>query len=254
MDEQGTEAVDAHRRFGGIARLYGEAALQALRRARVAVVGMGGVGSWAAEALARSGVGALRLVDLDHVAESNINRQIHALGDTLGMAKVAAMAARLRAIDPTVDCEALDAFLDEDNAAALVAGCDYVIDAVDQVNAKLAMVLACASAGIPLIVSGGAGGKRDPAFVRVADLTRSEQDPLLAKLRSRMRREHGYPRDIRRTFGIECVYSGEPAMAAAEVCDPGAGLNCAGFGSSMVVTASFGLRAAARALEHLVHR
>lgn len=254
MDEQGVGPVAADRRFGGIARLYGAAALRALRASRVAVVGMGGVGSWAVEALARSGVGALRLVDLDHVAESNINRQVHALDGTLGMAKVDAMAARVRSIDAGLACEAVDAFLDPDNAAALVSGCDFVIDAVDQVQAKLAMVLACGAAGIPLVVSGGAGGKRDPGFIRVADLTRSEQDPLLAKLRSRLRREHGYPRDLRRSFDIDCVYSGEPARAAAEVCDPSAGLNCAGYGSSMVVTAGFGLRAAGRAIERLVGR
>jgi len=245
---------DPERRFGGIARLYGPQALTRLRAARVAVIGIGGVGSWAAEALARSGVGRLRLVDLDHVAESNINRQVHALEDTLGMAKVDAMAARIRAIDPAAEVEAVDAFLEPETAERLVAECDFVIDAVDQMRAKLALILACRRAGIALVVSGGAGGKRDPGRIRIADLARSEQDPLLARLRARLRREFGYPRDPRRKFGIEVVYSSEPLLTPAASCSPAAapvGLSCAGYGSSMVVTASFGLQAAARALERL---
>ncbi len=254
MSEPPVFDSDPERRFGGILRLYGPQGLAKLRAARVAVIGIGGVGSWAAEALARSGVGRLRLVDLDHVAESNINRQVHALEDTLGMAKVDAMAARIRSIDPAAEVEAVDAFLEPETAEQLVAGCDFVIDAADQMRAKLALVLACRHAGIALLVSGGAGGKRDPARIHVADLARSEQDPLLAKLRARLRREHGYPRDPRRKFGIEVVYSSEPLQAPVAACGPvaaPAGLSCAGYGSSMVVTASFGLQAAARALERL---
>lgn len=246
--------VDAERRFGGIVRLYGVGGLARLQRARVAVVGVGGVGSWAAEALARSGVGRLRLVDLDHVAESNINRQIHALEGTLGMAKVAAMRDRIAGIDPRIACEAVDAFLEPENAAALIAGCDFVIDAVDQMRAKLALVLACRAAKVPLVVSGGAGGKCDPSRIGMADLSRTQQDPLLAKLRARLRREHGYPRDPRRKFGIECVYSTEAPSVSPAQCAPGAGpagLSCAGYGSSMVVTAAFGLQAAGRALAYL---
>lgn len=245
--------VDRARRFGGIARLYGDAALVALARSRACVVGVGGVGSWAVEALARSGVGRLRLVDLDHVAESNINRQIHALEPTLGQAKVLAMRARVAAIDPGIEVEAVEDFLTPDNAADLVAGCDVVIDAIDNVRAKTALVLACRDAGVPLVVCGGAGGKTDPARIRVDDLTRTEQDPLLAKLRRRLRSEHGYPRDPRRRFGVLAVYSDEPGRMPEAVCETGPqGLACAGYGSSMAVTASVGLLAAARALDALL--
>lgn len=244
--------VDRARRFGGIARLYGSRVLTALAGARACVVGVGGVGSWAAEALARSGVGRLRLIDLDHVAESNINRQIHALEPTLGQAKVLAMRERIAAIDPNTRVETVEDFLTADNAAALIDGCDVVIDAIDNVRAKTALVLACRDAGVALIVCGGAGGKADPTRIRVDDLTRTEQDPLLAKLRKRLRAEHGFPRDPRRRFGISAVYSDEPLELPDTVCEAGPmGLACAGYGSSMVVTASFGLFAASQALEVL---
>lgn len=245
--------VDRERRFGGIARLYGERALTLLAGKRACVVGVGGVGSWAVEALARSGVGRLRLVDLDHVAESNINRQIHALEPTLGQAKVLAMRERIAAIDPAVEVEAVEDFLTPDNAAALVAGCDVVIDAIDNVRAKTALVLACRDADVPLMVCGGAGGKTDPARIRIDDLSRTEQDALLAKVRKRLRAEHGFPRDPRRRFGVLAVYCDEPARMPDAVCETGPqGLACAGYGSSMVVTASVGLFAAARALDALL--
>lgn len=247
--------VDRARRFGGIARLYGEPALDVLARSRACVIGVGGVGSWAAEALARSGVGRLRLVDLDHVAESNINRQIHALEPTLGQAKVLAMRERIQAIDPGVEVEAVEDFLTADNAADLVAGCDVVIDAIDNVRAKAALILACRDAGIALVVCGGAGGKTDPARIRVDDLSRTEQDALLAKLRKRLRTEHAFPRDPKRRFGVLAVYSDEPPHMPDTVCETGPqGLACAGYGSSMAVTASVGLFAAARALDALVSR
>jgi tRNA threonylcarbamoyladenosine dehydratase len=250
--EHATE-VDRERRYGGIARLHGAPALAALAGKRGCVVGVGGVGSWAAEALARSGVGCLRLIDLDHVAESNINRQIHALEPTLGQAKVLAMRERIAAIDPGIWVEAVEDFLTPENAAALVAGCDVVIDAIDNVRAKTALVLACREADITLVVCGGAGGKTDPARIRIDDLSRTEQDALLAKLRKRLRSEHGFPRDPRRRFGVLAVYSDEPPRMPDAVCGTGPqGLACAGYGSSMVVTASFGLFAAARALDALL--
>ncbi|MDX5364691.1 MAG: tRNA threonylcarbamoyladenosine dehydratase [Pseudazoarcus pumilus] len=247
--------VDRARRFGGIARLYGERALPALAQSRACVIGVGGVGSWAAEALARSGVGRLRLVDLDHVAESNINRQIHALESTLGQAKVQAMRERMAAIDPGIVVEAVEEFLSADNAAGLVAGCDVVVDAIDNVLAKAALVLACRAADVPLVVCGGAGGKSDPARIRVDDLSRTEQDPLLAKLRKRLRAEHGFSRDPKRRFGILAVYSDEPLRMPDAVCETGPqGLACAGYGSSMAVTAAVGLFAASRALDALLAR
>jgi len=247
------DGVDRARRFGGIARLYGERALDTLARTRACVVGVGGVGSWAVEVLARSGVGRLRLIDLDHVAESNINRQIHALDPTLGQAKVLAMRERIAAIDPGAEVETVEDFLTPENAAELVAGCDVVIDAIDNVRAKAALVVACRAAGVPLVVCGGAGGKTDPARIRVDDLSRTEQDPLLSKLRRRLRAEHGFPRDPKRRFGVLAVYSDEPPRIPAAACETGPmGLACAGYGSSMAVTASVGLFAAARALDALL--
>jgi tRNA A37 threonylcarbamoyladenosine dehydratase len=248
--------VDPARRFGGVARLYGPPALVALTRAHVCVVGIGGVGSWAAEALVRSGVGRITLIDLDHVAESNINRQAHALDATLGQAKVEAMRVRLQAINPDARIEAVEDFVTPDNVLELMCGYDVVIDAIDNVRAKIAMVLACRRARIPLVMAGGAGGKTDPRCIRVDDLSRTEQDPLLSKVRKRLRSEHGFPRNPARRFDIEAVYSTQP-LRQPVACDTDAGaglygLSCAGYGSSMMVTASIGLFAAARALERVL--
>lgn len=250
------DGVDRERRFGGIARLYGGHALDALGRSRACVVGVGGVGSWAVEALARSGVGSITLIDLDHVAESNINRQVHALEATLGQAKVLAMRDRILAINPQAEVVAIEDFLVPENVAGLLQGFDVVVDAIDNVRAKSAIILACQAADIPVIVAGGAGGKTDPARIRVDDLARTVQDPLLAKLRQRLRTEHGFPRDVRRAFGIQAVYSDEPPRMPDRGCasDAPQGLACAGYGSSMAMTASFGLFAAARALESMLER
>jgi len=255
--------VDAARRFGGIDRLYGEGAHVRLGAAHACVIGIGGVGSWAAEALARSGVGQLTLIDLDHVAESNINRQVHALEHTLGQAKVLAMAERIGAINPLCRLGVVEDFLTPDNAGALLAGFDVVIDAIDNVRAKVAIAAICQARELPLVMAGGAGGKTDPASIRVDDLARTVQDPLLAKVRARLRKEHGFSRDPKKKFGIEAVFSTEPLRyPAVQACDVEShadtthaapqGLACAGYGSSMAVTASVGLFCAARALEHLL--
>lgn len=250
---------DLERRFGGVARLYGEAALARFRAAHVCVIGLGGVGSWAAEALARSAVGRITLIDMDHIAESNVNRQIHALGDEFGKAKTAAMAARIMAINPACAVVEIDDFITPDNAASLLArGYDCVIDCIDGVAAKAALIAHCREHGIALVTVGGAGGQRDPTRVQVRDLARTEQEPLLAKVRKRLRQEYGFPRNLKTKFGIEAVFSDEPlAYPEAPACDlpqeaPGiTGLNCAGFGSSVCVTACFGLVAASRALARL---
>lgn len=249
------EPPDRSRRFGGIARLYGLPALARLDKAHVCVIGVGGVGSWAAEALARSGVGRLTLIDLDHVAESNVNRQVHALDATLGQAKVVAMRERLVQINPLAQIRLVEDFVTPENAGAHIRGFDVVIDAIDNVRAKVAVVLACRAAAIHLIVAGGAGGKSDPTRIVVGDLSRTEQDPLLAKVRQRLRAEHGFPRNPKRPFRVEAVYSTEPLRYPDATCETASGpqgLACAGYGSSMAVTASVGLFAAARAIERLL--
>lgn len=246
---------DLERRFGGVERLYGPGSLARLAAAHVCVVGIGGVGSWAAEALARSGVGRLTLIDLDHVAESNVNRQVHALTGTLGQAKVLAMAGRIAAIHPGCAVATVEDFVTAENTAQLLPACDAVIDAIDQVRAKAALVAHCRRAKIPLVTTGGAGGRRDPAMIRVDDLSRTVQDPLAAKLRARLRKEFGFPREPKKKFGVDCVYSLEPIArpVACDVDEHGLhGLSCAGYGSSICVTAAFGMTAAARALATLL--
>jgi len=248
-----SDAPDLERRFAGVARLYGEAGFGRLRAARVAVVGVGGVGSWAAEALARSHVGAISLIDLDHIAESNTNRQIHALGDAYGRAKVLAMAERIAAIDPVCKVTTVEEFVDPDNAARLAAGHDLVLDCIDQVSAKAALIAACRAQRIAVVTCGAAGGRIDPTRLRLGDLARASGDPLLAKVRYRLRRDYGFPREsgrrIRR-FDVAAVFSDEPIRAPQE-CSPQARLACAGYGSTVAVTGAMGFAAAAAALHHL---
>lgn len=258
--DERVEDVDRARRFGGIDRLYGTGAADALAASHACVIGIGGVGSWAVEALARSGVGRLTLIDLDHVAESNINRQAHALDATLGQAKVQAMADRIAAFSPQCRVDTVEDFLTAENAASLLQGFDVVIDAIDNVRAKVAIATLCRTRQMPLVMAGGAGGKLDPAQIRVDDLARTLQDPLLSKVRARLRKEHGFPREPKRKFGIEAVFSTEPLRhSSAPACEAEAGrsrgpqgLACAGYGSSMAMTASVGLFCASRALLHLL--
>lgn len=254
--------IDFDRRFGGIARLYGQSAYHHFQSAHVCVIGVGGVGSWIAEALARSAIGHLTLIDLDNVAESNINRQIHALTDTLGKAKVTALAERIAQINPYCRVTEIEDFVTADNLDQLIGSgnFDYVIDAIDDVRAKTALIAYCRENGIKLVTIGGAGGQTDPTRIEIRDLCRTEQEPLLAKVRKRLRTEHGFPRGTKNKFGIDAVFSTEPLRfpQASDACAldsaaPGGvtGLNCAGFGSSMVVTASFGLAAAGYVLRKL---
>ncbi len=241
------------RRFSGIERLHGAGSLARLAAAHVCVVGIGGVGSWAVEALARSGVGRLTLIDLDHVAESNVNRQVHALEITLGQAKVTAMQERIAQINPACTVECIEEFITPENVTTLLPACDAVIDAIDQMRAKAALILCCRARNTFIVTTGGAGGRVDPTRVRVDDLSRTTQDALASKLRARLRKEHGFPRDPKKKFGVACVYSDEPIRrpeaAACDVDEAGLhGLNCAGYGSSVAVTASFGFAAAAQVL------
>jgi tRNA A37 threonylcarbamoyladenosine dehydratase len=252
----GDGAADLERRFGGLRRLYGDAGYVRIRAARVAVVGVGGVGSWAAEALARSGVAALTLIDLDHVAESNINRQVQALGTTLGMAKVQALAQRVADIHPGCELRAIEQFVDADNWPALLAGAavDAVIDACDQARAKEVLAAWALRTGAAFVCVGAAGGKQLPQRVEVDDLAQATHDPLLAALRQRLRRSDAATRHG--AIGLRCVFSREPVRlpeAAACAADIDANLNCHGYGSSVVVTAAFGFAAASDALQqHLV--
>lgn len=251
------EAVpDNERRFGGVMRLYGVDAARRIAAAHVCVIGIGGVGSWAAEALARSGIGALTLIDLDHVAESNINRQIHADDMTLGQAKVDAMRARIGHIHPGCKVGCVEEFIDSENVASLLPRCDAVIDATDQVRAKAALAAHCRRHKIALVMAGGAGGRIDPTRVQIDDLSRTTQDALASKVRAKLRHDYGFPRDPKKKFGIDCVYSTEQIRrlsdAACEAGEPhSGGLNCAGYGSSVAVTSAFGMAAAARVLNQL---
>lgn len=251
-------AADFDRRFGGVARLYGDAALARFRSARICVIGVGGVGSWVVEALARSAIGAITMIDLDNLAESNINRQIHALSDTLGKAKVTALAERIAQINPTCCVTEVEEFIDEENLDRFIGAgrYDYVIDAIDNVRAKTALIVHCRAHGLPLITIGSAGGQTDPTRIQVRDLGRTEQEPLLAKVRKRLRSHHGFARGEKCRYDIDAVFSTEPLRLPQGSCStdstPGVtGLNCAGFGSTMVVTASFGLIAAAHVLSKL---
>ena len=245
------EAADLERRFGGLRRLYGDAAYARIRAAHVVVVGVGGVGSWTAEALARSGVAALTLIDLDHVSESNINRQVQALGATLGQAKVEAMRARIADIHPGCDVRAVEEFVDEDNWPALLpAGrIDVVVDACDQGSAKATMAAWALRTAVPFVIVGAAGGKREPQAVAVADLALVTHDPMLASLRQRLRKHNGAAKIGR--IGLGCVYSREAVYVPADECDIDGSLNCHGYGSSVAVTATFGMVAASLAIELL---
>jgi tRNA A37 threonylcarbamoyladenosine dehydratase len=250
--------ADLSRRFGGVERLYGSDALERFRRAHVCVIGIGGVGSWAAEALARSAIGRITLIDLDHVAESNTNRQIQALGEEFGKAKVVAMAERIRAINPACEVVTIEEFVAQDNLDALLGiGYDYIVDAIDQTRVKAAIIAWCAAHSTNLVTTGSAGGQVDPARVKVADLSRTVQDPLASRVRALLRKNYNFPRDLKKKFGVECVFSDEPLAypagdLACDVDEGGiTGLNCAGFGSSVCVTACFGMVAASRVLNNL---
>lgn len=273
--------VDSERRFGGIGRLYGPDAPELLKHAHVMVVGMGGVGSWAAEALARSAVGALTLVDMDHVAESNINRQVHALSQTLGQSKIGAMADRIAQINPDCQIHQVDDFLNPDNASDLIhSSISMVLDCTDQVKAKVAMVVQCRLLGVPLLVSGGAGGKTQSLALKTGDLSESTHDALLARMRNILRRDHGYPRPAKAKgsgkstgkipkMGVRVLWVDQPtrlpdawqvqdgAQGLASGASAGEalqGLSCAGYGSAVTVTASMGLAAAGHAIEVILHR
>jgi tRNA A37 threonylcarbamoyladenosine dehydratase len=239
---------EAGRRFGGVERLFGGDVMRRFAAAHIAVVGVGGVGSWAAEALARSGIGALTLIDLDHVAESNINRQLVALDSTLGKAKVQVLAERIHDINPACVVSGIEDFVTADDPARHLAdSLDGVLECIDSFRVKAAIIAHCRRTRTAMVTVGGAGGRHDPTRVRVSDLSRTEQDALLARTRKQLRQQYGFPANPKRRFAVPAVWSDEPPHASSGR----RGLTCAGMGSLMPVTAAFGLAAAAKMLERL---
>jgi tRNA A37 threonylcarbamoyladenosine dehydratase len=253
---------DHQERFGGIERLFARDGAERLRRAHVCVVGIGGVGSWAVEALARSGVGALTLIDLDDICVSNVNRQIHALDGEIGRPKVEVMARRVAAINPACQIRAIPAFFLESNARELLAPrFDYVLDAVDRSSIKCLMIALCRELGRPVLSAGAAGGRRDPTAVRIDDLARVTHDRLLRETRTKLRADHGFPRDGK-PLRVDCVFSTESPVypgAGGGVCEerqPGNSvkMDCnSGYGTASFVTGAFGLAAAGLIVRRLAN-
>ncbi|WP_394174162.1 tRNA cyclic N6-threonylcarbamoyladenosine(37) synthase TcdA [Thalassotalea litorea] len=251
---------DTQLRFGGIERLYGKSAFQYIQNGHFCVIGIGGVGSWVAESLARTGIGTLTLIDLDDICTTNVNRQIHALTDTVGESKVEVMAERIRQINPDCNVIEIEDFLTLDNLPErLHPGLDYVIDAIDSVPVKTALIAYCKRHKIPLITIGGAGGQWDPTQICISDLSKTYQDPLLAKVKNQLRRQHNFSRNTKRKFGIDAVFSTEQLTYPdddGEVClakpdsKESMRLDCrSGFGAITHVTASFAFFAVSRALD-----
>jgi tRNA A37 threonylcarbamoyladenosine dehydratase len=245
-------------RFGGVSRVYGQQALNHFQQLHIVVAGLGGVGSWAAEALARTGIGKLTLIDLDDVCTTNINRQLPATDDTIGQLKTEVLAQRVKSINPNCEVKVIDDFLLPENFEEYLTGADAVLDAIDSVNTKAALVAWCKRRKLRLVVCGGAGGQIDPGMIRVGDLAKAKQDPLLAKVRSQLRRDYGFSKNPKRKWGVDCVYSEEqlryPVISGeleGEVTlqKPGSGsmrMDCSsGFGAAMVVTCSFAMQATA---------
>lgn len=259
-DEDSSEQYE--RRFRGTQTLYGAPAIDTFAAAHIYVIGVGGVGSWAAEALARTAVGTITLIDLDVLVASNVNRQLPALDSTFGQSKIAAMASRMREINPKVTLNLVDDFLTVDNVETLLPSRQQakdaaaqgkpivILDCVDDMNAKLAIALHCRFNKLKLVCAGGAGGKIDPTQIKVSDLRESYQDPLLAKLRNKLRHEKGINSALKEKFGIKCVYSTEPPRVDKS-CQTG-GLHCGGYGSAVVVTSVVAMMMVSEALQLLI--
>ncbi len=249
-------------RFGGLGRLYGTAGLERLAAAHVCVVGLGGVGSWAAEALARSGVGALTLIDLDDVCVTNVNRQLPAIDGEIGRPKVAVIADRIRRINPGCRVEALAEFFTASSAERhLAPGFTAVVDAIDDVGNKALLIAACRARGLFCVTAGGAGGKRDGTALRTGDLGASGGDDLLKQVRKTLRREHGFAGGEGNLYGVRAVWSTERPVfpwadgTCAAAPEPGSNLrlDCAsGFGTAVFVTAAFGLALAQEVVNRVV--
>lgn len=254
--------MSVSKRFQGVAKVYGTKAYQQFTRSHVCVIGLGGVGSWAVEALVRSAMGEITLIDMDHVAESNINRQLQATEDTLGQAKSQALTDRIKAINPDCKVHQVDDFITSENQSEILdKDFDWVIDCIDSFRTKASLIYYCRRNKIKLITMGGAGGMTDPSKIQIIDLSKTRQDPLLAKTRKLLRQDYHFPNNINRRFGIPCVCSEEhllyPGMSGETTpqkpkIKSTTGLNCAnGFGSAVCVTAPFGFYAAGYVLQKL---
>lgn len=254
---------DYQARFAGIARLYGQAPAEKIRAAHVCVVGIGGVGSWAVEALARSGVGEITLIDMDDICITNTNRQIHALTDTVGGLKVDHMAARVAQINPGCRVHVIDDFLTQETLKEYITkDFDAVLDAIDSANNKARLIAWCKRIKLPIVTTGAAGGQIDPSKISVVDLSKTTNDPLAAKVRSLLKRHYGFASSKgRKHYSVPCVYSVEPlrypqpdgsSCSQKSVMENGVRLDCSGgFGASTMVTASFGFTAAAKVIEKI---
>ncbi len=259
----GSEEIDVTRRFGGISRLYGAAGLAKLQSAHICVIGIGGVGSWAAEAVARNAVGTITLIDLDNIAESNVNRQLHAVEGAFGKAKVTAMRERILSINPLATvCEIEDFVTTENVNAMLNHDYDGVIDCIDDAKAKAAIANFCKMKNIPLVMTGAAGGRLDATRIKQKDLSEVSHDKLLAKVRNLLRRDYGFTnghsaKGKSSKLGVQCVYSDENVIEPDSACEVTeravTGLNCAGYGSSVCVTAPFGFIAASLLFQRLLN-
>ena len=261
-----TDTQDFTQRFGGIQRLYGETATTIIQGMHVCVIGLGGVGSWAVEALARSGIGKLTLIDYDTVSKGNINRQLPAMDSTVNEKKSAVLQQRIHGINPHCECTIIDDFLTTENIRDYLSperGYDYVIDAIDSIKFKSAMIYHCRRNKIPIITTGGAGGLTDPLAIQVKDLSRTYNDPLAAKVRAQLRNEYNFPRNAKRSFRIECVFSSQQpvypkadgSVSHAKPGIHGISLDCSlGYGSSTTVTASFGNVAASRVINKTLEK
>jgi len=259
-----TPATDNYnQRFGGTRRLYGVNQVDVLRAAHVCVIGIGGVGSWAVEGLARTGVGELTLIDMDDVCVTNINRQIHAMNGTVGKSKIDVMSERIQLINPDCKVNLIDDFISPENQHEYISKeFDYVLDAIDSIKAKASLLAYCRRNKVKVITVGGAGGQTDPTQIQVADLTRTIQDPLAKKVKDRLRRFHHFPKNTARKFGIECVFSTEQlkypqsdgsVCAVKSTAEGPKRMDCAsGFGAATMVTATFGFVAAARIVDKIL--
>lgn len=257
------EQMDVARRFGGVSRLYGVDGLAKLQAAHICIIGIGGVGSWAVEAAVRNAVGTITLIDLDNIAESNVNRQLHAIEGAFGKAKVTAMAERAKLINPAVVVYEIEDFVTPENINTLLnQPYSGVIDCIDDAKAKAAIAAFCQQKNIPLVMTGAAGGRLDATRIKQADLSEVSHDKLLAKVRNLLRRDYGFSnghsaKGKSAKFGISCIYSDEEVIKPDRICEASdnaiTGLNCAGYGSSVCVTAPFGFAAAGLLIDHVLN-